>query len=237
MSTEPQSCRWHGYADAAALQQAALTNLLAAATQSINERGRFDLVLAGGVTPRGLYQSLRDAGFEWSAWHVYFGDERCLPATDPARNSRMAGEAWLDHVPIPPEQVFPIPAELGADAAALAYAETLRGIGLFDCVLLGLGEDGHTASLFPDHDWGTASDAPDTLAIFDATKPPPQRVSLSARRLSRARQVLCLVAGESKRRAVAGWRNGALLPITAITPPMGLDVLIDETLLDAPAVR
>jgi 6-phosphogluconolactonase len=138
----------------------------------------------------------------------------------------MAADEWLDHVPIPKGRVHPILAELGATAAALAYADTLRGVGEFDLVLLGLGEDGHTASLFPNHDWGSAPDAPDVLAVFDSPKPPPQRVSLSAARLSRAREVLFLVAGESKREAIARWRAGERLPAAAIRPATGVDVLL-----------
>ncbi len=98
-------------------------------------------------------------------------------------------------------------------------------------MLLGLGEDGHTASLFPMHDWGAAPDSPDVLAVFDAPKPPPQRVSLSAARLSRAREVLFLVAGESKRDAVKRWRAGEQLPAAAIQPAAGVDVLVESVLL------
>jgi 6-phosphogluconolactonase len=152
---------------------------------------------------------------------------------DIERNSRMAADAWLNLVPIPQDQVHPIPAECGASAAALAYAETLRGVGDFDLVLLGLGEDGHTASLFPGRDWGVAPGAPDALAVFDAPKPPSQRVSLSAARLNRARAVLFLVEGESKRNAVAQWRVGADLPARAIHPEAGVDVLVESRLLPA----
>ena len=129
------------------------------------------------------------------------------------------------------DQVHAIPAELGASAAALAYAETLRGVGDFDLVLLGLGEDGHTASLFPGRDWGVAASAPDALAVFDAPKPPPQRVSLSAARLSRTREVLFMVEGEAKRDAVARWRAGEQLPAAAIRPAGGVDVLVESALL------
>jgi 6-phosphogluconolactonase len=223
--------RWHEVPDRQALHQAALKSILDAATQAVAERGQFHLVLAGGETPRAIYRMLRDTQAGWGAWHVYFGDERCLPVDDPARNSRMAGEAWLDHVVVPTGQVHPIPAELGAEPAAAAYAATLHGVGDFDLVLLGLGEDGHTASLFPDHDWGTATSAPDALAILDAAKPPPERVSLSAARLSRARQVLFLVAGESKHTAVAAWRAHRNIPARAITPAAGVDVLLESTLL------
>ena len=85
-------------------------------------------------------------------------------------------------------------------------------------MLLGLGEDGHTASLFPSRDWGVAASAPDALAVFDAPKPPPQRLSLSAARLSRTREVPFMVEGEAKRSAVARWRAGERLPAAAIPP-------------------
>lgn len=229
----PGSVRWIGVADAAALRQIAYWRILDAATCSIERRGRFLIVLAGGNTPHGIYRILRAADTDWSRWQVYFGDERCLPIDDLERNSRMAADAWLNHVPIPQHQMHPIPAEFGASAAAVAYAETMRGVGDFDLVLLGLGEDGHTASLFPGGDWGVNADAADALAVFDAPKPPAQRVSLSATRLSRARAVLFLVEGESKREAVTQWRMGADIPARAIHPAAGVDVLVESMLLPA----
>lgn len=236
VSRPPQRCRWHAVAGREALRQRAVQWILEAAAAAIGARGEFRLVLAGGETPRAVYRTLRHRSADWPAWHIYFGDERCLPAGDAARNSRIAGAAWLDRVPIPAAQVHIIPAELGARRAADAYAESLResaGFGDcdFDLVLLGLGEDGHTASLFPGHDWGTEAGAPDTLAIGDAPKPPPDRVSLSAARLSRARQVLFLVTGAGKRGALADWRAGKLLPAGSIAPASGVDVLVESALL------
>ncbi|MBC7202742.1 MAG: 6-phosphogluconolactonase, partial [Pusillimonas sp.] len=195
------------------------------------ERGWFLVVLAGGRTLRGIYRMLRNAPTDWSRWQVYFSDERCLPECNSGRNSAMATKAWLDHVPIPKDQVHVIPADMGPSAAAIAYNKTLRGIDEFDLVLLGMGEDGHTASLFPLHDLGVEMGAPDALAVFDAPKAPAKRVSLSATRLSHARAVLFLVEGESKRNAVAQWRIGADIPARAIHPPAGVDVLVEATLL------
>lgn len=229
--TKDTAVRWHGIADAAVLRDAAFRRILDAATDAIQRRGRFVIVLAGGNTPRDVYRMLRDADTDWPRWQVYFGDERCLPAGDVERNSRMAADTWLDHVSIPKKQVHILPAERGANAAAQDYADTLRHVGDFDLVLLGLGEDGHTASLFPNHDWGVNADAADALAVFDAPKPPAQRVSLSATRLSRARAVLFLVEGESKRDAVTQWRTGADIPARAIQPQAGVDVLVEATLL------
>ena len=213
------------------MHRAVAVSILAAADRAIRARGQFHLVLAGGDTPCGAYRRLREASTDWSVWHIYFGDERCLPADDSARNSRLAGEAWLDHVFIPTVQLHAIPAELGAVRAAQLYGETLHAVGEFDLVLLGLGEDGHTASLFPGHEWGTAPASPVALAVFDAPKPPPQRVSLSAARLSRARQVLFLVSGEAKHKAIFDWRAGKNIPARAITPVAGVDVLVESALL------
>ena len=229
--TTPGRCRWHAAADLPALHHAALNAILGSATLAIQQRGQFHLVISGGETPREIYRQLCLAHTDWSVWHIYFSDERCLPPTDANRNSRIAGEAWLDHIPILAAQLHIIPGELGASEAAREYAETLRTVGMFDLALLGLGEDGHTASLFPDHEWGIAPSSPDTLTVFNAPKPPPQRVSLSAARLSRSRQVIFLIAGESKHRAVAEWRNGKNIPARVISPAAGVDVLVESALL------
>ncbi len=230
---ESGDVRWIGTTDAVTLQRSAFQRVVGSAWRAIEQRGRFLIVLAGGNTPRGLYHLLRAAPTAWSCWHVYFGDERCLPSDNVDRNSWMATNAWLGHVPIAQGQMHVIPAELGAEAAALGYAVTLSGVGDFDLVLLGLGEDGHTASLFPGHDWGASANASDVMAVFDAPKPPPQRVSLSAARLSRAREVMFLVEGLSKRDAVARWRMGANIPARSIQPRAGVDVLVESRLLDA----
>jgi len=225
--------RWIGVATSAVATMAR-ARICAAAVGAIGKKGRFLIVLSGGATPRAIYNSLRGAATDWPSWHVYFGDERCAARHDPERNSRMACEAWLDHVPIPREQIHAIPAELGPIEGARAYRETLYRVGEFDLVLLGLGEDGHTASLFPGHEWGVAKETPDALAVTGAPKPPPERVSLSANRLSRSREVLFLVEGESKRDAVAKWRAGADIPARAIRPAHGVDVLVDRALLRRP---
>ncbi len=222
-----QTVRWHEFPGVAALQRDALARVLAAAREAIEQRGAFEIVLAGGNTPRALYRALRHAATDWKAWQIWFGDERCLPPDDPGRNSRMARAQWLDHVQLPAANLHAIPAERGAREAAAIYARELRGIDAFDMVLLGLGEDGHTASLFPGRDWGVHPDSPDALAVFDAPKPPPERVSLSANRLSRARAVLFLVEGAGKRDAVAAWQRGEAIPARSIAPEAGVDVLLD----------
>lgn len=218
--------RWHVADSSEDWLARACARVAAAERAALAAHGAFDIVLAGGGTPRRLYAALAREAHDWAHWRVWFGDERCLPADDQERNSRMAAEALLERVPIPAASIHAMPAELGAETAALAYGRQLAGCGAFDLVLLGLGEDGHTASLFPGRDWGAADDAPDVLAVHDAPKPPPDRLSLSARRLSRARAVLFLVAGADKRAAVARWRRGDILPVGAIRAPAGVDVLL-----------
>jgi len=213
--------RWHIYPSLGDFEGHAAAAIRRAAAQAIAAHGRFTVVLAGGHTPRGVYARLAEADADWAKWHVYFGDERCLPAGHPERNDQMAREAWLDRVALPP-QIHAIPAELGPGEAARRYAETLARVGTFDLVLLGLGEDGHTASLFPGREIGG-----DVLAVKDASKPPRERVSLGAARLGRAQQVLFLVAGAEKRDAVEAWRRGEAIPASAIAPAAGVDILLD----------
>ena len=219
--------RWQWFARDADVRHAAHHAIDAAARAAIQARGAFHIVLAGGSTPRTVYESLCDLSTDWAAWHIYFGDERVLPAGHPERNSTMVQDAWLARTPIPPGQIHTMPTERGLEPACAAYTQLLATAGEFDLVLLGLGEDGHTASLFPGHDIGVATDAPDVLMVHDAPKPPPQRLSLSANRLSRAREVLFLVTGAGKQGAVARWKSGEPIPAAAIHCPNGIDVLLD----------
>ena len=110
---ETQLCRWHALSDLEALHRAAAVSILAAADRALRTRAQFHLVLAGGNTPVGTYRRLRAAETDWSAWHVYFGDERCLPSEDPARNSPIALDAAPDHVPIPAPHRHFLPAPRG----------------------------------------------------------------------------------------------------------------------------
>src|SRR5690606_1792853 len=114
----PQRVRWHQVEGSAVLKQAACLWVVDASKRAIAARGRFVLVLSGGSTPQDVHALLRTTDTDWSRWEIWFGDERCLPAGDPGRNSLMASDAWLSHVPIPSGQVHVMPAELGAEAAA-----------------------------------------------------------------------------------------------------------------------
>jgi 6-phosphogluconolactonase len=217
---------WRVCSDSAALAAEATKAVASLAKSSIQRRGRFQLALAGGRTPQALYRRLRRLAMDWPVWHVYFGDERCVPVGDPQRNDRMAGNAWLDHVPIPTAQVHPIPAERGARAAALAYSEELRQADGLDLAVLGVGEDGHVASLFPGMNLDESSGAPPALAVFDAPKPPAERVTLSLATLNRAEAIIVLVDGAEKREAMAKWRAGEDVPVSHLAPTQRLTVFL-----------
>lgn len=201
---------WQTEVDAAAVADAACRLIGIAARNAIAEQGRFRLVLAGGSTPMATYQRLASSDQDWKRWSLYYGDERCLPADDPARNSQMVIASGLA---ARAGKHFPIPAELGAKAAATRYRERVRAGRPFDMVLLGIGEDGHTASLFPGQDW---PDKP-VFAVRHAPKPPAERVTLGVQSLQDCRSMLILVTGETKRAAVRQWRDGADLPIARVS--------------------
>ncbi|AOB33881.1 hypothetical protein AKI39_20080 [Bordetella sp. H567] len=176
--------------------------------------GRFALALSGGSTPQPLYALLADPErarrIDWSRVHLFWGDERFVPYDDPRSNYLMARQAMIDHVPIPPANVHPVPTDGTPESAAARYADLLReyygsarleeGRPLFDVNLLGIGDDGHTASLFPGtphveetRDW--------TVAV--AGIKPEARISLTLPALDSAAVVVFLAAGDKKRSAVS----------------------------------
>jgi 6-phosphogluconolactonase len=202
------------FADLEALSQAAAESIVAIARESVQARGRFSIALAGGNTPKRTYELLgerhRDA-IDWSHWQVLFGDERFVPNDDKRSNYKMARDALLAGAPIPVDNVHPIPTDTSTVGdAADAYDRTLRHVladgtqlSAIDLVLLGVGPDGHTASLFPGSpvlaeqtQWARAVEAPTMV------QPAVPRVTLTLPCLNGARNVLFLVAGNDKRPVV-----------------------------------
>ncbi len=220
--------RWHVHSDLDQLIEAVANGIVSEAARSISAAGKFLIVLAGGSTPRPIYARLVEFDTPWNQWHIYFGDERCFSIGHPERNDTMVREVWLDKVSIPLNQIHAVPAELGAEAGANAYAHELAGLGPFDLTILGLGEDGHTASLFPGGPLGCQPGAPDVLAVHAAPKPPASRVSMSAARLARSKSVQLIVTGEDKRATLTRLRDGADMPIRSVNPANGVDVFIDS---------
>lgn len=226
-----QTIHWHPLATANHVAEVVCEHILNAARTAIAEHGHFKLVLAGGGTPEKVYRLLAQQTADWQHWVIYYGDERCLAAEHPERNSTLAKHTLLDNVAIPATQIFTIPAELGNAAAAAVYRPLIAAAIPFDMVLLGIGEDGHTASLFPDHihhadEW--------VHAVNDSPKPPAERVSISANALSQTNEVIFLITGSNKRDIVTKWRNGDALPVSTICPAHGVTVYIDQEALPSP---
>lgn len=211
--------------------RAAREELVRAAKAAIDARGRFTVVLSGGSTPKALYGSLTAKDVDWGKVHLFFGDERCVSPERQESNFKMVQEALLLRVKIPPENVHRIQGEMeSAEIAAAQYEEELRqafgssdGPPHFDLVLLGLGTDGHTASLFPGC---TALDESERwVAATWVAKLSRTRITLTFPVLNRAALVIFLVAGDEKaeaaRRAIEGAPAGLEVPARRIDPPGG----------------
>ena len=219
--TQQSATRWHSFDTQDEINQAAVTRILESAATAIREHGSFYVVLAGGSTPKAVYQLLSDQQVDWSKWHIFHNDDRCLPVDHLERNSKMARDVWLSKVAIPENQIHDIPAELGNVEGAKAYANTLKDVRTFDLVILGLGEDGHTASLFPNQ---TVDNSEDAVPVFDAPKPPADRITMSQNRLNNTHEVMFLVTGSGKQEAVDNWRKGVPIPATLVNGKNGADV-------------
>jgi 6-phosphogluconolactonase len=243
MSTAPQHpgelC---AYGDAEQLARAAAELFVSSAAESIKARGRFRPVLSGGSTPRRVYQLLATPGFsrrvDWDHVDIFWGDERYVPAEDRDSNYRMAAEALLQHVPVPAANVHRVPTEIGPpQAVAEAYEKDIRqtfgeprSVSRFDLVYLGLGANGHTASLFP-HSPALTETSRLVLADFVA-EVNTWRISMSAPLLNRGRAVAFLVTGQQKaqvlREVLLGPRDPERLPAQLINPEGKLLWLVDE---------
>ncbi len=165
--------------------------LLELASESIRLQGHFAVVVAGGTTPRAVYEILRDACADWESWTVVLSDDRCLDSSDPARNENMVRSSWIDHVPV--KRFIAPPPNPDPTVSAAEFANAVASVGVFDVCVLGLGADGHTAGLFSSEHLSASGE---TIGISDAPEPYPRRVSLSSARLSRARQVIFVVGPE-----------------------------------------
>lgn len=232
----------HTFKDERELARSAVDHIMVCAANAIMQRGRFSLALAGGSTPRAAYELLAQQAdsstINWARVYTFFGDERCVPPDHPESNYRMARLALLDDAPIPNENIYRMHGELRPATAAQIYESILRGFfsGVeapytFDLLLLGLGTDGHTASLFPDTDalvererWVVANYVP----MLESW-----RLTLTYPCLNAAREVVFLVSGAGKAdilRGVLSPDPGApALPAQGIAPHNGgLSWIVDR---------
>ncbi len=172
------------------------------------------VVLAGGSTPLPLYQRLAPTLPNASLLAFVPSDERCAAPGDPERNDAVLWRTFLRRLPVPPLAFVALPGELGPEAGAAAAEPLIAGLPPLELALLGVGEDGHTASLFPDNPALRAAGA--VAGVRGAPKPPPERLTLTCTYLSSARTVIFLATGESKRAALAAWRDGVSLPAAMV---------------------
>jgi len=182
-------------------------------TKAVAARGVFHWVLAGGTSPRRCYELLQEADLPWAKVHCWFGDERLLPQGDSERNETMAREALLDRVAIPAAHIHAI---IGDDPvlSAASYSREMACVDRFDLILLGMGEDGHTASLFPDN---PALDLMElAVPVFNSPKPPPLRVSMGYRALNNHRRCLILATGAGKQQPIRRIQGGENLPVARV---------------------
>lgn len=216
-----------------AVAETAAHLFVAAAAEAIAARGQFTVALSGGSTPEALYRWLAQpehaAQVDWPRTQVFFGDERSVPPEDARSNWGKAQETLLGHVPLPTENLHRIPGELSPEEGAARYERELAehfgpdGVPRFDLVLLGMGDDGHTASLFPGmaalderERWAAATDVPEYV------RPYVPRVTLTFPVLNAARRVLFLVTGKGKAAGAAEVLSGnSTLPAARVRPTDG----------------
>ncbi|MCV7193656.1 6-phosphogluconolactonase [Mycolicibacterium brumae] len=208
------------FTDRGALADGAADLLAEQMAAAVRRRGRADIVLTGGSVGIAVLAGLRDRAVDWSSVHLYWGDERYVPADDDDRNAKQAAEALLDHIDIPPGNVHPMASSDGQfgdnlDAAAASYervlaAQSEKGAPTpdFDVHLLGMGGEGHVNSLFPDSP-AVREAARFVVGVEDSPKPPPHRLTLTLPAVRRAAQVWLTVAGADKAEAVAAAVGGA----------------------------
>ncbi len=239
------------YASLLELSRAAAEFIAALAETTIKEKGKFTLVLSGGKTPQLLYEQLAQEPFikwvDWQHTHLFWGDERCVPPDHPDSNFALAFQSLISKVDMPPSNIYRIPAETRfPKAAAETYEKTLRQFfqltpesdhdsyfPSFDLVLLGLGQDGHTASLFPEdaaleerHRWAVAVDGANA-------SPPVPRITLTFPVINEARFVLFLASGSDKREVfqeIVKSPETAAYPAARVKPSGRLLWFIDEWL-------
>jgi 6-phosphogluconolactonase len=196
--------------DAEDLAFSVASRLITAITDAQSTGGVAQVVLTGGRVAAKIYGAVAESParveVDWQRVEFWWGDERFLPDGDPERNETQARDAFLSALEVDPARVHPMPADTGqgAEAAAAAYAEELAAAGppTFDVLMLGVGPDGHVASLFPGYPQLEVTDVA-AVAVHDSPKPPPTRVSLTLPLLNRSREVWFVVSGEDKAEAVA----------------------------------
>ena len=205
---------WLIFDDEMSLSKALAQEVLNIAKKSIFEKDCFSIVLTGGQSVLNLYKILSKSDSNWEKWYIYIGDERCVPMRHKDRNDQVINEIWLDNSTISKNNIHFIQAELGLIEAQKEYEKVLKKIDKFDVVLLSVGEDGHVASLFPNHSY------PDNkMVVIESNSPksPKQRLSMSYKQLNKSNYIFKLLIGKSKQQAVHLLQKNTNLPMTKVT--------------------
>ena len=189
--------------------------------QCLQNKSTCNIALPGGNTPAKCLSLLAQEDLPWEQIHWYLGDERCLPPGDSERNDVMLDKNLWSILPV--ANMHTIPAELGPEEAAKLYRESISDIEYFDIVFLGMGEDGHTASLFPGN--LALNDKRSAVPVYNSPKAPAERVSLSLSTLEQAKIKLVLACGEAKREMIDKIKSGESLPVNSIG---SIDWFVDE---------
>jgi 6-phosphogluconolactonase len=172
-------------------------------------RGRAHVALSGGTTPARTYELLAETLADWTGIEIWFADERCVPPEDDRSNYRLAAETLLEPAAIAEERVHRMGGELGPEEGARAYRKELRSVlgsdraGPLDLAILGIGPEGHIASLFPDAPALAADDQALCVGVDDSPKPPPERITLTLPVLQAARRCLVIATGSEKTGAIS----------------------------------
>jgi 6-phosphogluconolactonase len=204
-------------ADTEAAAQRAADVVARLAAEAVDARGVFHLALAGGSTPKRCHELLAEHDVDWSRVHIWESDERCVPPDDDDSNFLMIRQSLLDRISIPDENIHRVMGERGAEEAADAYEGELRAsveprtqadVPILDVCMCGMGEDGHTMSLFPGKPAVSVKDRL-VVGVHDAPKPPPDRVSFTFETAHAARRTILLAAGASKADAMRAVLEGA----------------------------
>lgn len=241
MKAGTKTCEVKIFPGVESLNRSAASLIVEIAAQSLAAKNNFSVALAGGSTPEALYRLLASEEFknelDWSKTLVFFGDERCVAPDAAESNYRMANDALLARVPLPPENVFRLRGEIEPEKSAAEYEsvikKTLGARARFDLILLGMGDDGHTASLFPNTE--AVCETEKLVAANRVEKLKARRLTLTFRAVNQAKNVLFLVAGAKKaeivKKVLAG--ENANLPASLVKPVEGKCVWF----LDAEAAR
>ncbi len=237
--SSPETLHLHVFASLQELGEAAAEYVADVSAAAVAAHGRFTVAFSGGSLPKILCPPLAQLPVGWPAWHVFFADERYVPPDHPESNYQLVREQLFEHVAIPESQIYQLDHTLPLEQAAQTYQHTMSRVfnlkpprvPAFDLILLGMGEDGHTASLFPGHAL-LAETTRWVAPVSNSPKPPPERITLTLPVINQARHVAFITAGAGKSRAlqqvITDTASDQILPAQRVQPAGQLHWFVDQ---------